>query len=78
MMMLADIIESSDWVDELNTEIGRASGMQVEPRTTTEVSSIQTHSIETHEPKPPKVLMENPDDVPLELQSQIQIYATNE
>lgn len=32
----------------------------------------------TWEPKPPKVLMENPDTTPLELLSQIQIYATNE
>lgn len=78
MVMLGDIIESSGWVDDVNTEIGRASGIQVEPQTTTDVSSIGTAFIEAHEPKPPKVLMENPDDVPLELQSQIQIYATNE
>lgn len=32
----------------------------------------------TWEPKPPKVLMEDPDTTPLELLSQIQIYATNE
>lgn len=30
------------------------------------------------EPKPPKVLMENPLATPLELRAQIQIYATNE
>lgn len=30
------------------------------------------------EPKPPKVLMEDPSAVPLELRSQIQQYATNE
>ncbi|EJD01135.1 lipase/esterase [Fomitiporia mediterranea MF3/22] len=29
-------------------------------------------------PKPPKVLMEDPNAVPLELRSQIQLYATNE
>lgn len=29
-------------------------------------------------PKPPKVLMENPNATPLELRSQIQLYATNE
>lgn len=77
-MMLADIIKSSDWVDDVNTEIGRASGIQAELPTTTEASSIQPSFVEAHEPKPPKVFMENPDDVPLELQSQIQIYATNE
>ncbi|KAL4249093.1 hypothetical protein ABKN59_005778 [Abortiporus biennis] len=30
------------------------------------------------EPKPPKVLMDDPNDTPLELRSQIQIYATTE
>ena len=30
------------------------------------------------EPKPPKVLMKNPEDTPLELRGQIQLYATNE
>lgn len=30
------------------------------------------------EPKPPKVLMKDPNEQPLELRSQIQIYATNE
>ena len=30
------------------------------------------------EPKPPKVLMQNPEDRPLELHSQIQLYASTE
>lgn len=34
--------------------------------------------VEQWEPKPPKVLMEDPNKVPLELNSQIQLYATNE
>ena len=75
MLMLADIIESSDWVDDVDAEIGE---IQVEPRPPTETSSDLTHFFEEHEPKPPKVLMDNPYDVPLELQAQIQIYATNE
>ena len=29
-------------------------------------------------PKPPKVLMKDPESTPLELRSQIQLYATNE
>lgn len=79
MIALADIIESSDWVDAVNTEIDRASGIQVEPLPAVGASNDgRPHFIEEHEPKPPKVLMENPDDVPLELQSQIQICATNE
>lgn len=78
MMMLADIVESSDWMDTVNMEIDRASRMQAGPLLTMETSSGRSHSIEEHEPKPPKVLMENPGEVPLELRSQIQIYATNE
>lgn len=77
MMMLADVIESPDRVDTVHTETDRASGIQVEPLATMETSKGRPHSIRG-EPKPPKVFMENPDDVPLELQSQIQIYATNE
>lgn len=34
--------------------------------------------IESWEPKPPKVLMDDPNAIPLELRSQIQLYATNE
>ena len=78
MMMLADITESSDWMDTVNKEIDRASGIQAGLLPTMESSSERPHSMEEHGPKPSKVLMENPDDVPLELQSQIQIYATNE
>jgi hypothetical protein len=34
--------------------------------------------VDRWQPKPPKVLMENADDTPLELRSQIQLYATTE
>ena len=87
MMVLPGTIESPDWADDVDTEIDRAGGVQVEspkpmeylppiPRFGTLDSRLD--SIEQHESKPPKVLMEDPDSVPLELQSQIQIYATNE
>ncbi|KAF8165523.1 lipase/esterase [Crassisporium funariophilum] len=36
------------------------------------------YDIDHWEPKPPKVLMEDPNAVPLELRSQIQMYATTE
>lgn len=36
------------------------------------------YDIDQWEPKPPKVFMENPEAVPLELHSQIQLYATTE
>lgn len=90
IMVLTGTVESPDWADTVNTEIDRVRGARVESPTTTEPppprpkSEIldsrpdRPDSIEEHEPKPPKVLMEDPDDVPLELQSQIQIYATNE
>lgn len=35
-------------------------------------------SLDFWEPKPPKVLMKDPNDRPIELRSQIQLYATNE
>lgn len=38
----------------------------------------EEYEIDRWEPKPPKVLMENSNDVPLELRSQIQMYATTE
>lgn len=42
-------------------------------------SSIpEGYDIDRFEPKPPKVLMDNPDAVPLDLKSQIQLYATTE
>ncbi|KAA1466694.1 alpha/beta-hydrolase [Dentipellis sp. KUC8613] len=39
---------------------------------------INWEDIERWEPKPPKVLMEDPNSTPLEIRSQIQQYATNE
>ena len=87
MMVLTGTLESPDWMDSVNKEIDRAGGMQVESPTTMERPSSwpklespdSNHgSAEGHELKLPKVLMEDPSDIPLELQSQIQIYATNE
>jgi len=87
MMVLTGTLESPDWMDAVNKEIDRAGGVEVESPTTMErpsswpkLESPDSHgdSSEGHELKLPKVLMENPGDVPLELQSQIQIYATNE
>ena len=78
MVNLTNIVESADWVDTVNTEADSASRVQAEHLPGIETSDVRPPSIREHEPKPPKVLMENPDDVPLELQSQIQIYATNE
>ena len=40
--------------------------------------SSSEREAEKWEPKPPKVLMDDPEAVPLELRSQIQLYATNE
>ncbi|KAJ4478319.1 hypothetical protein J3R30DRAFT_3480447 [Lentinula aciculospora] len=42
------------------------------------VADMGDCDIDLWEPKPPKVLMNNPNDVPLELRSQIQQYATTE
>ncbi|KAG5652411.1 hypothetical protein H0H81_005059 [Sphagnurus paluster] len=40
--------------------------------------SVDEYNIDFWEPKPPKVLMDDPDAVPLELRAQIQLYATTE
>lgn len=86
MLVLTGTLEPPDWEDAMDREINIAEGVEVESPTTDrspswpilEAPDSRRDSAEEHEPKPPKVLMENPDDVPLELQSQIQIYATNE
>lgn len=41
-------------------------------------SDVEDCEIDRCEPKPPKILMENPNAIPLELRSQIQMYATTE
>ncbi|CAL1701139.1 unnamed protein product [Somion occarium] len=41
-------------------------------------STSESECLAFWEPKPPKVLMNDPNDRPLELRSQIQLYATNE
>lgn len=38
----------------------------------------EEYNVDFWEPRPPKVLMEDPDTVPLELRAQIQLYATTE
>ncbi|KAF9472963.1 alpha/beta-hydrolase [Pholiota conissans] len=41
-------------------------------------AALQRRDLDHWEPKPPKVFMENPNAQPLELRSQIQMYATTE
>ncbi|KAE9410143.1 alpha/beta-hydrolase [Gymnopus androsaceus JB14] len=66
-----------------STLTSQASGKSkaVDAEESTEATPKQPaddHDIDLWEPKPPKVLMEDPDAVPLELRSQIQQYATTE
>jgi len=42
------------------------------------VSGEDAYDVDFWEPKPPKVPMDDPEAVPLELRSQIQLYATTE
>nr|GAT59993.1 lipase/esterase [Mycena chlorophos] len=44
----------------------------------TKKADADDYDIDLWEPRPPKVQMSDSDDVPLELHSQIQLYATNE
>lgn len=49
------------------------------PSSETDVKEdAEDYDVEFWEPKPPKVLMEDSDAVPLELRAQIQLYATTE
>ncbi|KAF8969460.1 hypothetical protein BDZ97DRAFT_1653726 [Flammula alnicola] len=40
--------------------------------------TLEEHNMDHWEPKPPKILMENPNAVPLEIRSQFQMYAATE
>lgn len=55
---------------------GKSKAVDVEESTAKSIAD--DHDIDLWEPKPPKVLMEDPASVPLELRSQIQQYATTE
>ena len=49
------------------------------PTRSSEATSETLHEqAKSWDPQPPKVLMEDPDAIPLELLTQIQLYATNE
>ncbi|KAL5530703.1 hypothetical protein ACEPAF_6961 [Sanghuangporus sanghuang] len=62
----AEMLENDGDAREANRSV------YVDPKRTDE------ETIRSWYPKPPKVLMENPNAVPLELRAQIQLYATNE
>lgn len=62
---------------------GRAGQMRIEERSASSrsdapIAQLREELKENWEPKPPKVLMNDPKETPLELHSQIQQYATNE
>ncbi|KAF9569086.1 alpha/beta-hydrolase [Agrocybe pediades] len=48
------------------------------PVTPDDNEGLEDEDLDLYEPKPPKVLMENPNATPLELRSQIQLYASTE
>ncbi|KAF9006563.1 hypothetical protein BDQ17DRAFT_1302956 [Cyathus striatus] len=67
--------------------IGTMSDLKDEESSNSNIGSLKVEvdkkpendcDVESWEPKPPKLLMENPNAVPLELRSQIQQYATTE
>ncbi|EPQ59012.1 alpha/beta-hydrolase [Gloeophyllum trabeum ATCC 11539] len=63
---------------EANTSSQAPGRRSSEGETRRDTSSVHTYNTDLMEPSPPKVLMHNPDETPLELRAQIQIYATNE
>ncbi|KAH9482748.1 AB hydrolase superfamily protein C4A8.06c [Psilocybe cubensis] len=64
---------TSGHIDVNSIDVDPAQGV-----TSSIEKDISEDDIENWHPKPPKVLMENPNAVPLELRSQIQMYATTE
>ena len=57
---------------------GSSAGAGTKPREGTKIIPEVNHDIDYREPKPPKVLMEDPNISALELRSQIQMYAATE
>ncbi|KII94934.1 hypothetical protein PLICRDRAFT_33764 [Plicaturopsis crispa FD-325 SS-3] len=79
-----DVEKSREGKDTIGEELGRA-GSQEEKVQGTGAGDVEkapslpdADDIDFWQPKPPKVLMDDPHAVPLELRSQIQLYATNE
>lgn len=60
------------------TEFGAQSSNNGGPCQSSSSSAIEHRENDSWEPRPPKILMEDPNATPLELRSQIQLYATNE
>ncbi|TFK43713.1 lipase/esterase [Crucibulum laeve] len=61
-----------DWIPSRSEDNEKASPSNLKDNQDDE------YDVDTWEPRPPKVLMENPNAVPLELRSQIQQYAMTE
>lgn len=77
------IPSQQEMLEESNESKGQASsesGSQSKPESAKPGSTDVDvdYDIDFWEPRPPKVLMEDPNKVPLELHSQIQLYATTE
>ena len=71
-------------VEMLDGSARQTNGLTGEQCTSVQPGSVRVkedmdrHDVDYWELKPPKVLMENPNAVPLELRSQIHLYATTE
>jgi len=73
-------VSSDDGNGDINPKARSISSGDVSPVSSTIQNSdaLGDLEIEQWEPKPPKILMENPNAIPLELRSQIQMYASTE
>jgi hypothetical protein len=65
-------------LDDRSQSPERESKPQLPSCSNTNAEDDDDCDIDLWEPKPPKVLMDNPNAVPLELRTQIQHYATTE
>lgn len=68
----------AEMMDNSDKEKSSPKGSHASSATIREDDPEYEDALSYWEPKPPKVLMKDPNEQPLELRSQIQIYATNE
>lgn len=74
-----EMLENSESSPESGLQKAAESDPEAARKRAEEISdALERHDLDRWEPNPPKVFMENPNARPLELRSQIQMYATTE
>jgi hypothetical protein len=74
-----EMLENSESSPESSLQKAAESDPEAAHKRAEEISdALKRHDLDHWEPNPPKVFMENANSRPLELRSQIQMYATTE